>query len=258
MRLPIICFLLLSGGLIFASSQEQNSESTLILEVLSSLDSISSHPESQPDFVTVYFNTPIDKSHNDEIYKMVKTFYSSEKNQINQEDVLGFLTNAYSEHDFYESGSWVKKEANQHLYVPYSGELPEYTLNDFFLPVNGQLSSSYGYRPKRHRDHYGVDIAVNMGDTVKCALPGVVTKIGYEKAGYGHYIVVTHSGDLETIYAHLKSTIAFPGQKIKAGEVVGLAGSTGNSTGPHLHFETRYRGMPVNPFSWFNVDALLR
>ena len=259
MRLSLFYVLLLLGGIIHAFPQEQNSESAFILNVLSSLDSLSS-PESEKDlesdFVTVYFDSPSDKKGEGEIIKMVKTFYSHPDSEVNAEAVLEFLTNAYSEHDFYESGSWIKNSPNHKAYIPYKGDLPEYTMNDFILPITGTLTSSYGYRPKRHRYHHGIDVSVEIGDSVKCVLPGVVTKIGFEKAGYGNYIVVTHSGDIETIYAHLNRTIASPGQKVKAGEIIGLAGSSGNSTGPHLHFETRYRGMPVNPFSWFNLTGI--
>lgn len=250
------------------SSQEHNYDSELIFGVFSAMDSIAEagkgikrdipiqNSGTTRDYITVVFDLSSQKNGEKEIKNIVKTFYNAPQTQVSPEDVLGFLTNAYSEHEFHESGSWEKKDTKRYRYTPYSGELPDYTLNEFYIPVIGQLSSSYGYRPKRHRHHNGLDVAVNMGDTVKCALPGVVTKIGYEKAGYGHYIVVAHSGDLETIYAHLKSTIAVPGQKVKAGEVIGLAGATGNSTGPHLHFETRYRGFPVNPYSWFNLSGV--
>ena len=251
-----------------ATSQERNYDSELIFGVFSAMDSIAEagkgikrdipiqNSDTTWDYITVVFDLSSQKNEEEEIKNIVKTFYNAPQTQVSPEDVLGFLTNAYSEHDFHESGNWTKESVQNTAYIPYKGILPDYSLTDFCFPISGKLTSAFGYRPQQHRNHNGIDVAAHMGDTVKCALPGVVTKIGYEKAGYGHYIVVAHSGDLETIYAHLKSTIAVPGQKVKAGEVIGLAGATGNSTGPHLHFETRYRGFPVNPYSWFNLSGV--
>ena len=258
MRFLITYVLLLWGMNTLIFSQEQNSFSDTILNVLSSLDSIAatdSKEVEERDFVTVIF--PVSQNRDgSEINEITKTYFSSSSRETNLIEVLGFLTNAYSEHDFHESGNWTKESVQNTVYIPYKGILPDYSLTDFCFTISWKLTSAFGYRPQQHRNHNGIDVAAHMGDTVKCALPGVVTKIGYEKAGYGHYIVVAHSGDLETIYAHLNSTITVPGQKVKAGEVIGLAGATGNSTGPHLHFETRYRGFPVNPYSWFNLSGV--
>lgn len=168
-------------------------------------------------------------------------------------DVLSYLTDIYSEHNYHASGSWVTAKTSPRMFVPYKGELPDYELNDFQSPAEGHLTSAYGYRPRFHRFHRGVDIALELGDTVKCALPGVVTTIGYEKRGYGRYVVVTHSGGMETLYGHLQTSLVKPGQKVSAGEALGLGGTSGNATGPHLHFETRYRGVAIDPLSWFRI-----
>ena len=216
----------------------------LILDVLSSMDSISeaSQKDIEEDFVSVYFGDSSGLAREESVMEVVKTFYLKSAPQVSPVDVLGFLSNAYSEHDFHDSGNWAQDC------------LPDYNYKDFFSPVSGTLTSAYGFRPLRKRNHYGIDIAVKMFHPVKSALPGVVTKIGYESAGYGHYVVVAHAGDMETVYAHLYKPLAFEGQSINAGDILGLAGSSGNSTGAHLHFETRYRGKPVNPVSWFNLN----
>lgn len=172
-------------------------------------------------------------------------------------DVLSYLADIYSEHGYNDTGNWAKNTGWKH-YVPYEGKLPEYEMSDFQLPARGRLTSSYGYRPKYGRFHKGIDVAMNLGDTVCCALPGVVTVIGYEKGGYGRYVVVSHSGGVETLYGHLTMSIVNPGQSVYAGDAIGLAGSTGNSTGPHLHFETRYRGVAIDPVSWFNLSDSFR
>lgn len=267
MRACIIFFLLILS--VSSYSKDQFSDSEIILGVLSSLDSISNketnnnyvEEDSIPDFVSVIFDPSDQNAATKEIQGLVRTFYSDPANQVSMEDVLGFLTNAYSEHDFHESGNWAKEAhpKNSHInnhYVPYSGTLPQYSILDFQTPLSGKITSSYGYRPARHRFHQGIDISAETGDSVISALPGIIIKTGYEKKGYGYYIVVAHSGDLETIYAHLNKIIVSPGQSVIGGEVIGFAGSTGNSTGPHLHFETRYRGLPVNPYSWFNISGI--
>ena len=171
--------------------------------------------------------------------------------------ILSFITDAYGEHGYSESGSWVKNSPGIYYY-PSEYELPDYTMSDFTMPAQGKLTSLYGYRPERGRFHQGIDIALNLGDTVKGVLPGIVAKTGYDNGGYGHYVVLSHSGGVETIYGHLLMPMVKPGERIKQGEPIGLGGSTGNSTGPHLHLETRYRGVALDPISWFGLEKLLR
>lgn len=174
-------------------------------------------------------------------------------------DVLSYLTGIYSEHGYHDSGSWESGKnfgngrSYVNNYVPYKGELPDYNQNDFIMPANGRLTSVYGYRPRFKRFHRGIDISLNSGDTVRCVLPGIVSKTGYEIGGYGKYVVVSHSGGIDTLYGHLYISSVVPGQKMMAGEAIGLGGTTGNATGPHLHFETRYRGVPIDPIPWFNI-----
>ncbi|MCH5230475.1 MAG: M23 family metallopeptidase [Muribaculaceae bacterium] len=178
------------------------------------------------------------------------------------EGVLAYLADVYSEHGYHETGDWAPKTGRRLSYgrrlryVPYEGELPDYEMSDFQTPTEGRLTSGYGYRKKFHRFHYGVDIALTAGDTVRCALPGVVTKIGYDPRGYGKYIVVSHSGGMETLYGHLQKGIADMGAMLKAGDPIGLGGTTGNATGAHLHFETRYYGRPVNPSNYISSFSL--
>ena len=175
-------------------------------------------------------------------------------------DVLSFLTGVYSEHGYHDAGNWVPKisySKTSFSYNPYEGELPFYKESDFQMPVKGILTSHYGYRRKFKKFHYGVDMRLNVGDTVRCALPGVVTRTGYAPGGYGRYVVVTHANDLETLYGHLNSSMVTPGQQIQAGEAIGLGGETGNATGPHLHFETRHRGKPLDPESRFKINPLI-
>ncbi|WP_297172205.1 M23 family metallopeptidase [uncultured Porphyromonas sp.] len=119
----------------------------------------------------------------------------------------------------------------------------------FVMPLKGNLriTSNYGYRARYRRQHKGIDIALRTGDDVRAAFDGKVRIRGYERGGYGNYIVIRHPNGLETVYGHMSRCIAKEGQIVRAGEVIGKGGSTGRSTGPHLHFETRFLGIDINP-----------
>jgi murein DD-endopeptidase MepM/ murein hydrolase activator NlpD len=117
--------------------------------------------------------------------------------------------------------------------------------SNFILPIYGKVTSKFGRR--RYRYHYGIDLKLNVGDSVRCAFEGKVRIIDYEHGGYGHYVVVRHNNGLETVYAHLSKVLVELNQIIGAGEVIALGGNTGRSTGPHLHFEMRYLGNAIDP-----------
>jgi murein DD-endopeptidase MepM/ murein hydrolase activator NlpD len=123
----------------------------------------------------------------------------------------------------------------------------------FQVPVPGYVTSHFG--PRRYRYHYGIDLKVNIGDTVLCAFSGKVRIINYENRGYGNYIVVRHDNGLETVYAHLSQVLVTLNQNLKCGDLIALAGNTGRSTGPHLHFETRYLGNAINPAHIIDFEA---
>jgi murein DD-endopeptidase MepM/ murein hydrolase activator NlpD len=121
----------------------------------------------------------------------------------------------------------------------------------FANPIPGTtVGSPFGMRfhPILHytRLHAGADISVGSGTPIRAAADGVVVIAG-DRGGYGNCVVIDHGSGLSTVYAHQSSMAVQPGQQVKVGDVIGLVGSTGLSTGPHLHFETRLRGIPVNP-----------
>ncbi|MDR1729200.1 MAG: peptidoglycan DD-metalloendopeptidase family protein [Prevotellaceae bacterium] len=119
--------------------------------------------------------------------------------------------------------------------------------SDFFPPVENAVTSEYGFRWGRF--HAGTDFRVKVGDSIRSAFDGKVriTKMGKGKKGYGYFIVVRHDNGLETLYAHLSKILVKPDQIVKSGEIIGLGGNTGRSTGPHLHFEMRFLGNAFNP-----------
>lgn len=114
----------------------------------------------------------------------------------------------------------------------------------FCFPVKGIITSPYGWR--WNRPHRGTDIRLNTGDPVRCAFDGVV-RIARAMGAYGNLIVVRHHNGLETVYGHLSKINVKPMQVVKAGNIIGLGGSTGRSTGPHLHFEVRFQYEPIDP-----------
>ena len=121
------------------------------------------------------------------------------------------------------------------------------SLNHYYPPIQGKIYS--GYKVRHGSQHQGVDIPLTVGDTIVAAFDGVVRYVGTAKqtGGYGNLVVIRHSNGLETYYGHLSRTLCNSNDPVKAGDVIGLGGSTGRSTGPHLHFETRYKGQTFDP-----------
>ena len=126
-------------------------------------------------------------------------------------------------------------------------------LTGFCMPTeNTKVNDIFGYRPRRRRMHYGLDIKVERGDTIRAAFDGKVRYCSYQRRGYGHYVVIRHPNGLETLYAHLTKRLVGENEVVKAGDPIGLGGNTGRSTGPHLHFETRLLGKALNPALFFD------
>ena len=116
------------------------------------------------------------------------------------------------------------------------------------------VTSEFGYRRDpftgKKKGHGGMDLAVPTGTPVRAALPGTVTVSTYNQGGYGYYIMIDHGNGLATLYGHCSQLIARVGRTVEAGDVIALSGSTGRSTGPHLHFEVRVNGERTNPRSY--------
>lgn len=176
-------------------------------------------------------------------------------NQVSVKETQEFLDNLFKneeapELDIYTEG-WNSKLVNA-----YTGkEVPQSQVIDvsnFHMPVPGYLTSPYGYRPRFRREHKGVDLTLHIGDTVRAAFDGRVRLTNFERKGYGYYVIVRHPNGLETVYGHLSRFLVKPDQYVKAGDPIALGGNTGRSTGPHLHFETRFMGYPINPSAIFD------
>ena len=117
----------------------------------------------------------------------------------------------------------------------------------FVMPIdiNIKVTSAFGVRSRRM--HNGIDLKLQIGDTVRSAFGGKVRIKGYERRGYGYYLVLRHQNGLETVYGHLSKFLVEDNEIVTAGQAIGLGGNTGRSTGSHLHFETRFLGQALNP-----------
>lgn len=128
-------------------------------------------------------------------------------------------------------------------------------LRGFCMPTSNRIvTSRYGYRARFRRQHKGIDINAYKGDTIRAAFDGKVRVVTFQRGGYGNVVVIRHPNGLETIYGHLSKHLAKKDQTVKAGEAIGLAGSTGRSTGTHLHFETRLLGEYIDPTKLFDFE----
>lgn len=173
-------------------------------------------------------------------------------------DSIDLRSNFYDETDslseYFPASDLYESWDNNGIYYPkvdFSAKMDTTVLvlcdnktNFYVHPVKNRINSEFGYRKRRY--HYGIDIDLNIGDSVKCAFDGMVRISKYHK-GYGNVVVVRHFNGLETVYGHLSGSRVRENQMVKAGTLLGYGGSTGRSTGPHLHFEIRYLGTPMNP-----------
>lgn len=127
-------------------------------------------------------------------------------------------------------------------------------------PVAGRVSSPFGGRlnpfsREEGQNHPGVDLQASMGTPVRVTADGVVRQAEWNGAGYGKLIIIDHGGALQTYYAHLSRFSVVSGQEVRRGEVIGYSGATGYTTAPHLHYEVRIGGSPVNPYRYLARSA---
>ena len=177
------------------------------------------------------------------------------KDQIRVQESQKYAADLYEEcepePDIYTEG-WESNLVNcyKDANVPNSKVLD---VRHYVMPIKGNyVTSHYGYRPQFGRSHKGVDLRSAIGDTVYSAFSGRVRLTRFERGGYGFYVIVRHENGLETVYGHLSRFLVKPDQYVKAGQPIALSGNTGRSTGPHLHFETRFMGYAINPEAIFD------
>ncbi len=121
---------------------------------------------------------------------------------------------------------------------------PNAQISQGFGPSTFWFEPPYGAYPHFHT---GIDLVEPFGSPVYAADDGVVALVGSSTSGYGNYVVIAHSGGLDTLYGHLSTAVVKPGQLVSQGQTIGLEGSSGSSTGAHVHFELRINQKPINP-----------
>ncbi|RCW80750.1 murein DD-endopeptidase MepM/ murein hydrolase activator NlpD [Halanaerobium sp. DL-01] len=134
------------------------------------------------------------------------------------------------------------------------GAVPEFSYRDrlekkFIKPINTRITSYYGMRWGRM--HEGIDFAAPMGTPIKAVSSGRVVYSGWA-TGYGYCVIIEHQKGLRTLYAHNSKLLVRVGERVGRGEIISKSGNTGNSTGPHLHFEVQVNGRPANPLNYLN------
>jgi len=120
----------------------------------------------------------------------------------------------------------------------------------FVWPLVGRITSAFGWR--QNEFHHGMDIAGDIGEKIQAALSGIVVFSGWANGIYGRMVKLDHGNGLETIYAHNSRNLVKVGDKVRRGDFIAEVGSTGNATGPHVHFEIRKDGKAVNPERYLN------
>jgi murein DD-endopeptidase MepM/ murein hydrolase activator NlpD len=127
----------------------------------------------------------------------------------------------------------------------------------FGLPASGIIMSHYGYRVDPFNSshvefHTGIDIANNCGHKIYATADGVVSRTGWT-SGYGIAVIIDHNNSVSTLYGHLSESLVFEGQEVEKGDLIGLMGSTGRSTGPHLHYEILINDKQMDPMLFWDM-----
>ncbi|MCX7728749.1 MAG: peptidoglycan DD-metalloendopeptidase family protein [Bacteroidia bacterium] len=205
-------------------------------------------------------NTAFSQSADEEVFLPVDTT----KKSILKDNVQNLSSSSYLEEETEEDnnviselyGDFDNHVVHQYKYKDVFQTHDSLVINldkqNFSIPFEGKINSHYGWR--RYRPHYGTDIDLNKGDSVKCVFDGVVRYANKRVKGYGQVIIVRHFNGLETVYGHLSKILVNPNDTVKAGSCIGLGGSSGRSTGPHLHFEIRCLGLPINSEDIINYE----
>jgi len=131
---------------------------------------------------------------------------------------------------------------------PLDGKIVKEISGPFIWPLTGRITLEFGESDLPYQPfHTGIDIATKRGDPIAAFMPGNVIYAGEISWGFGRHIIIDNGDNITSIYAHLDKIYVEKGQKVKQGQIIGTEGSTGWSTGPHLHFQTNIFGIPVNP-----------
>lgn len=174
-------------------------------------------------------------SNNIDNVKISEKYSTTLENFTSPEDCI---TGLYEEKKIGPEISIASVGANNSTYISNLGL-------SFVEPVQGIITSRYGFRPRDN--HKGLDIANSSGTAIRAAAAGTVTYAQYNSGGYGNLVIISHGNGVQTYYAHNSKLYVTKGQNVAQGQVISAMGSTGISTGPHLHWEVRINGVAQNP-----------
>ena len=179
----------------------------------------------------------------DVVYKMAPQFMLGDSTLMNNHPADSVYRHIWTDEKVNPYGN-IFDSLKEDVRIPMAG---------FVLPAPGYVTSSYGWR--RYRMHKGTDIKVQIGDSIRSAWDGQVRIVGWDPRGYGYFVVVRHTNGLETVYGHLSRPLVDEYERVKAGDVLGLGGNTGRSTGSHLHLEIRYLGEAMDPATFIDFST---
>jgi murein DD-endopeptidase MepM/ murein hydrolase activator NlpD len=172
--------------------------------------------------------------------------------KVDADAITGYEYNDLAEPYELVVGQRIVVPGGEKPYVPrvvhaYSGNVPASATRgsgSFVWPASGRITQRY------YNYHKAIDIGAPRGRPVLSSDSGYIASVGWSQYGYGNYIIVDHGNGFQTLYAHLSAILVEAGQSVARGERIGSIGSTGRSTGPHLHFEVRYKGAQRNPLGY--------
>jgi len=179
----------------------------------------------------------------------------AQSDDVNPQQVTNSIDMFYALRSEAMSGA-VSRALESGLTANFTGDWTELADAPSMWPVEGRISSSFGEREDPINGegafHTGVDIDAPYGTPVRAAADGTVT--GAQMAGgYGREVTLDHGHDVMTLYAHLSAVGVVPGEHVTRGQIIGYVGESGRATGPHLHYEVRVHGVPVNPYKYLRV-----
>ncbi|MBV9224298.1 MAG: M23 family metallopeptidase [Acidobacteriaceae bacterium] len=170
----------------------------------------------------------------------------------NHESLIGSWSSTSSAKESVAEYNFLKSASFGGIYHRYAYQWQLHARPSLW-PLDGVLRSSFGGRSDPFSGegafHTGIDISAPIGTPVHVTADGVVVSAGWA-GGYGKLVVVDHGNGFQTYYAHLSQLFAVPGEEVSRGQVIAYSGSTGKSTGPHMHYEVRLAGTPVNPYKY--------
>lgn len=194
------------------------------------------------------------------LYGQGKTYYHDvpvkdirRQHQIDMKETKDVVPDSNSKEKELVDETWNSPYVNPYKETSDISKVLEF--EEYCFPLDHlRKSSSFGMRALFQRMHKGIDFAIPLGTPVYVSSNGKVRITGYEKSGYGKYIVVRHPNGIETVYAHLSKIIVSRNENVRVGQVIAFSGNTGRSTGPHLHYEMRYRGIAFDPENMISIS----